>query len=417
MTESDKTTETGNAETTDAKVEVADTNADADGATQATKVETESSSKRTGTRPAWLALLLALVALALATQELWMPAGPDPEVADPSALAGQQMELRLEQLQARLAELNQALVNTDSDLRAAIDALPAPPDTGGLDARQQELVARLERLAGQHATELGALRGRLEALESEFSVGIGNLSARLDQAGRQTARNARELVEQLRLIEIRQLLDMAENAVAISGDRQTATAALRQLNRRAAAGDRPGWSLLSEASSADLAALEAWLPAIAGEDIDRLLSAAESVPRWPIAERTAGPPAGPAQSGQAQDWRARLSQVFGELVRVESLDPGQLSPVEADLARQRIRSLLEVVALTLARREHELSMLLIEKTRLGIEQSFDVDHRDAAATLSLLGELRQALHSPASPPPPERSRRALERLEQLEPQR
>ncbi|MFU8877944.1 MAG: hypothetical protein ACNA7E_07360 [Wenzhouxiangellaceae bacterium] len=307
----------------------------------------------------------------------------------------------------------------NDELHAAIDSLPAPVDTSALQARLesqlderlesrlQSLAGRVEQQAGQHNSELGALRGRLDSLESEFSSGLERLSARLEQADRHSELSARELTERLRLIEIAQLLAMADNAIGISGDRTAAEAALERIVRRSSTIEAPGWQRLHEAAQHDLNAVRDWSPAAGADDIRSLLSTAQAVASWPVGPVTDPPSAhDPEQSG----WRDRFGRIFGELVRVETLDPQQLSPVELDRARQRVQLLLEAGALALARREHAIANELIGQARDAIEQIFDPGHRQVGSALTMFDALAQSLADPAPIPLPERTRAAYQQL-------
>jgi len=375
----------------------------------------EPPRRRRGMLTAWFALLIALAALALASRGFWMP---EPET-QPRTERLAELERQIDRLSERLPRIEQALSEVNDELHAAIDSLPAPVEIPALQARLesqlderlesrlQSLAGRVEQQAGQHNSELGALRGRLDSLESEFSSGLERLSARLEQADRHSELSARELTERLRLIEIAQLLAMADNAIGISGDRTAAEAALERIVRRSSTIDAPGWQRLHEAAQHDLNAVRDWSPAAGADDIRSLLSTAQAVASWPVGPVTdPQSPHEPEQSG----WRERFGRIFGELVRVETLDPQQLSPVELDRARQRVQLLLEAGALALARREHAIANELIGQARNAIEQLFEPGHRQVESALTMLDALAQSLADPAPLPLPERTRVAYQRL-------
>ncbi len=385
-----------------------------------TPAEHASPSRRSSAWIGWLALLFSLAALALALRDFWPMHDP---AVDESAQVDE-TDQRLDAFEEDVTRLRQRLSEVEAGFSNAIEALPAPIDPSTLEDSLQDRLAvlakRLEQQSGQYNSEFGAVRGRLDELESEFSSRVERLSARLDRVGRETDRQERDWLERLRLIEVRQLLATAENAIEIFVDRQTAIAALEQIAGRAALSERSGWERLNEAARLDLAAVEAWSAPAGVEEIRRLMTASDSAAAWPAAVQSqTAKPAGSGADEAAQvepgsGWRDRIGRVLGDLVRVETLDPDRLSPVEQDLLRQRVRALLQAAAMTLARRELDMARDLIEQARVAIETGFDSSHREVAKVLSSLEELELSLASSSGPPQPERTRRALETLEREE---
>lgn len=364
------------------------------------------SPKRSGAS-AWIALLVALVAIALAAYPYWTQwtksdaePGTDPLAAELEALAG-----RVEQVERR----------ADSDLeslRSELEELAAPredsgPSTAALAERIDELGVRLERIQGEQNTGLGGMRSRVEDLESEVGRRLEQFELRLSSVGSNLDEADHDLATRLLLIEVDSLFAIAQDQLALQGDSETARRAWQRGMARLSALEGGEFRALKQEAAREFEQLNEFRTPDTAARVGQLFAMAEAVGEWP------------AQSPQSESkeapespeggWRSRISSVFGNLVKFESVDQDYLGPAEIEIARERIGATLQTAALAFARSRHDLARRLIDEAIAGTRRVFDTGAAPVSDALERLERLATAGGDPR-PPVLEASRAEISRL-------
>jgi len=382
----------------------------------------------------WLAMLLALASLGLASYPYW--SGGQTPVSDeqpgPSASEFEKLVDRvdtirqesvtgIEELRDDLDKLSDALEAEESgpdasvlaeridQLSAEVEAMAeAPgPDASVLAERIDQLSARIERLQGERNTALDGTRERLEELESEvgrrleqFELKLSNVGSNLDQADR-------DLATRLLLTEVDSLFAIAQNHLLAGGDGAVALQSWERAMGRLTTLEGADFQDLKEIARREFRQLQDYRPPDLAMQIERLFRMTDEVAEWPV--KTVQPGQQPDESGRPDGWRARVGQVVGSLVRVESVDREFLGPDEIDMARERVRSTLQTAAFAMVRSRPDLARRLIGEAADAVQRVFDVEAADVAEALNWL-EAAAANDARVEPPDLTESRAEISRL-------
>ena len=335
----------------------------------------------------WLTMLVALVALGLASYPFWahwlQPGAAEP--AGPSASEFERLAGRVDTIRqdsaAEIATMREQL----EELSSAFEADAQGPAAGDLADRIDQLSVRLERLQGERNTAIGGLRTRLEDLESEVGRRLEQFELRLSNVGSNLDRADRDLATRLLLMEVDSLFAIAQNHLMAGGDAGVALQAWERAMSRMAALDGVEFEGLKEAARREFSQLQAYSPPDLSLQMDRLFEMADSVAEWPA--NTIQPGSRSVEPGSDEGWRARLGRGVGGLVRVESVDREFLGPDEVDMARERVRGMLQTAALAIARSRPELARKVIGQAVDAAKSVFDSDAASVAEAVGRLEEI------------------------------
>lgn len=357
---------------------------------------------------AWLGLLLALSALALASRPYW-----EPLVGLSSSDPQRDFEARLDALSARLDDVSSAQASIDAlrgdleglrgridGLREDIDAAEARQrdpagDVERLEQRISELSSRLEASEGSRQDQFSGLRARLERLETQVGERLERFGMRLERFGGELEGADAEHGIRLALVEIDSLLAFAQNRLAFGADVDLAERAWREAVAMIDALPAARFDDLADTARRELARIEEYRPADAESRVRRLYDLVEAADGWPRRGGD-GTPSDEAGEGGGTDWRGRLSSAVDRLVQVESLDGAGPSRIEIDRAAAGIRLTLRSAALALARSERGLAEMLVAEAVGEIPQAFDDQDPAVRSALQWL----RSFEAPADSPPP-----------------
>ena len=306
---------------------------------------------RAGSRGAWFAVLLALIAAGMAAGA-WLDARKRGE-ATATALAQ-----RVEGLEGQLRQLR----------------------TLAQEAQQsaQSLQGKLATLEVRVA-DVGAQREAIEALYQELT------------------RNRNEW----RIAEIEQMIDIAAQQLDLAGNVRGALLALQLAESRLARRDDAALAPLRTALARDieqLKALPAFDPGALGQRIERLAVSVETLP-LAFDERPARPAAaGAAGPGQdAEPWYRRIAaEVWREIRqlivvrRVESPEPPLLAPTQAYFLRENLRLRLLSARLALLTRDATAYRDDLKAAQDWIKRYFDTRSARTSEALAQLEALAGA---------------------------
>ena len=315
---------------------------------------------------AWLALLLALLALALTAWQ-WQDGGggDDPEAA--AAFAA-----RLSSAENRSAEANRTL----DELREEIAALTS----------QQALVAgelaQLARDAGERRDLVESLPGRVENVESALGAMQGIA------AGSRADWLLSEAEYYLQLANAQ--LQLGRNPTLAAYGLELADERVRQLSD-------PVYTPVRRALAREIQALRA-LAATDTEGVSlRLAGISETIDELPLAARIE--PVGtsddtlPAPAGEgrlARAWQA-VTNVASDLVSVRRTDEAvtpMLSPEASYFLRTNLALKFDVARLALLRGEAQEYTQSLDDAADWLSRYFDVESEAVRSTLASIAELR-----------------------------
>ncbi|MEX0915919.1 MAG: uroporphyrinogen-III C-methyltransferase [Wenzhouxiangellaceae bacterium] len=351
---------------------------------------------------AWIALLLALAAISLASHSFWSN-WMDSESGEESSASMAQLEALTDRMER---ERSAAMQRVRGDLdRLADEFEDAGPATAALSERIDRLGTRVERLQGEQNTELGGVRSRLDDLETEvgrrlelFEQRISNIDSGLDRADR-------ELATRLLLIEVDSLFAIAQDQLAVSAEPAAARRAWARGMQRLERLEGGQFRDLKEQARHEFELVEAFRPPDSTANVERLYRLAAEVGQWPGTASRSEPA---DASGDGTGWRARIGRVFDNLVKVENVDRAYIGPAEFDFAREQIRTTLQTAALALVRSRPDLAQPLIAEAADRIRHVFDADAAEVAGALEWLEGV--AGDERIEPPSLEASRAEIARL-------
>lgn len=372
---------------------------------------------------AWLALLLALGALAMASRPYW-----EPLVGLASNDAQPELEARIDGLSARVDEVSSNAESIDalrrgtdrlrtdfeglrSDfeglrgdfeaLRDEIDAVESgqsdpSADIERLERRISELSSRIEASEGSRQDQVSGLRARLERIENQVGERLERFGMQLERFDGELEGADAERGTRLALVEIDSLLAFAQNRLAFGADVDLAERAWREAVTMIESLPPGRFGELADVARRELDRIEEYRPADAGTQVRRLFEMAEAAKNaWP---RRGSDPLASDQPGEAagSGWRARLSSAVDQLVQVESLDGAGPSRIDIDRAAAGIELTLRTAALSLAGSERGLAETLVAEAVREIPQAFDDQDPAVRSALQWL----QAFEVPSDSPPP-----------------
>jgi uroporphyrin-III C-methyltransferase len=282
-------------------------------------------------------------------------------------------------------QCRQFYVSLDQTDAAAADSLAR------VRAEQRALQDRLEDADDdvvalrQSSANLGE---RLDALPSRFM----EIEQRLDavQGGSFDAR------ADLLRSEAEYYLGVANTALALSRDFESAVTALELADSRLAELGNPELSPVRDAIAGELLALRSLrLPDIEGIvfSLGRLSSRADELPmraNLPLSLSTEADDALQVEPGIGRLWVAIKSTVL-DLVRIERADdpvPQALSAAERTLARRQLQLELELARIAALRADEQAFVSGVETAIALLQRDFDSASADIEGALSLLRELR-----------------------------
>lgn len=383
-----------------------------DNGSPASADRTDAGAKRRprGSGPmAGLAMLVALASLGLASYPFWSQ-WLNPDSAEPTAPTASEFD----RLAGRVDSIRQETTAAIERLRDDLDRLSSEvrsedpgPDVGALSERLDQLSTRIERLQGERNTDLSGMRGRLEEIESEVGRRLEQFELKLSNVGSNLDRADQDLATRLLLMEVDSLFAIAQNNLVVSESTGVALQAWERAMARLTALDGAKFEDLKETARREFTRLQEYRSPDVGRQIERLFTLADQVTEWPVKTAQPGTPA--ADTGSDEGWRARLGQVVGSLVRVESVDREFLGPDEIDRARAQVRSLLQTAALAMVRSRPDLARDLIGEAGDAVQRVFDTESENVSAALDRLDEIA-AEAAGTAPPELTESRTEISRL-------
>ncbi len=367
----------------------------------AAEQQSGAAPRRRGRGPAWLALLLALVALAVAAWVAWPVLLEDAETADARALAALEDQLREQAelvvgLQSDLAEHGQASRSRTEQVEQRLEAR--------IESRFGR-VADLERAVGRIEARSEDLPARLDALERELADRTQDsreLRERLDAAIRQLDERGdlerqvdRDLRRQIVMLEAAGLLRSGQDLAELAGDHSAALRAFRRARTRLGALEDARLEQVQRSLAREIEDLAA----ARAPDLHSALAVLERLGRdsqsWPLQLEPA-PVASPEES--PEDWRQRVGATLRSLVRIQARDELGRTQETFEAAREQLRLRLLTAELALARRESETLVVQIDAALALLDEWFRADAeavRSARAELERLRELSLTVESPA----------------------
>ncbi|MDX1626791.1 MAG: hypothetical protein R3323_09780 [Wenzhouxiangellaceae bacterium] len=433
---------------------------------------TESRSARDGGRRsglvAWLALLVALAALAFATRAWWMPrfgwdlpSTPSAEVValrdeldaiaarmDELTTTVEDLETRDDGLAERLSSIEAAREATPSpgDLAGSVGALrdevgdlssalaavrdrePAGPDPAlverldRLENRIGDLASDADRTADRIAARIGdSLDGRIENAEQQARTNRDRLESQ-QQSLADLQRSMRDLEQdlagavdgvgrRLAMTRVEALLSSARQRLHAFGDVEAATSAWTLALDDIAALD--GLDAIERALERELRSLRALDPVAPAEVVRDLQAVAAEIDDWQVPgmsrETTAAQP-GEGPTG----WRARIGAALDGLVDVERVEKAGPSRAEVEGARRDLGAALDAASLAVARGDRELAVLIVERVRERTARIFGSSAPEVREALAMLESVPGRLRAPDPPPLDDALSRLRERLDRPE---
>jgi uroporphyrin-3 C-methyltransferase len=309
-----------------------------------------------------VALLLSFVAVMVAGMLWWQY---------------RQFYVSLDETDAAAAE---ALTRVRAEQRALQDRLAeADDDISALGLSSTTLGERLDALPGRFA----ALEERLDAVQG------GSFDAR----------------GELLRSEAEYYLVVANSALTLTRDFETAVTALELADGRLAELGTPELATVRDAIAGELLALRSLrLPDIEGIvfTLGRLATRADELPLradLPPNLRAAADPGLDAEPGLGRLWLA-IKGTLLDLVRIERRDdpvPQALSAAERALARRQLQIELELARVAALRADEQAFMSGLEAAITILKRDFDAAAVDVEGALALLDELRSFETDPERP--------------------
>lgn len=395
----------------------------------------DSDDRRARSGPlVWLALLLALASLGLASYLYWSNGenSASDQQPGPSASEFGQLVDRVDKIRQETAagigglrdDLGKLSVELEAEepgpdagvLAQRIDRLSAEletladapgPDDSALAQRIDQLSARVESALGERNSAMAGVRTRLGELESEvgrrleqFELELSNVGSNLDQADR-------DLATRLLLTEVDSLFAIAQNQLLTGGTDAVALQSWERAMERLTTLEGADFRALKESARREFRQLQDYQPPDLAMQVERLFAMTDAVAEWPA--RTVQPGQQRDEAGRPDGWRGRMGQVLGSLVRVESVDREFLGPDEIDMARERVHSTLQTAAFAMVRSRPDLARRLMGEAADAVHRVFDVEAADVAEALIWL-EDAAADDAPIDSPDLKESRAEISRL-------
>lgn len=337
-------------------------------------------TSRSGQGVAWLALLLALGAGALAGWQWWqdrlaVDERPGQERLEAEAERVDSLSDQLDRLGSRL----DALDGRDSELADSVSA-----HDQALRSIRDELRASDDEMADQER--------RLETLSSTIDRRFDRLEERIDQqptGAESSAPDVERLERRLALIEAAALLRLGQARAELAGDRSGAVAAYRRASERLEGVEGAGLGRLRDLVADELAALESMQLPEWDAVSERLEALEDGVSDWPGAESDVSS-APEAEIEETESWWQGVRQSVGQLVRVSPRDEAALSPAVFETLAERLRLHLLAARVAVERRDADSLTGHLAQARALVERGYDVSHpvvREALASLKITDDI------------------------------
>lgn len=351
--------------------------------------EDGSTSRGAGNVVAWLALLLALGAAALAGWQWWLSAADD-QAGQLGTRVEQQADA-IESQSGRVSELGERM----DGVEARLDELAR--QVGERDFDPAELRSQIQSQADSDAE----LRQQVASLSERLDQAVSNVESQLEQAGAARSDRIEDALDDARfrlgLVEIAGLLRLGQSRAELAGDPAGAVAAYQLAQSRLGASGDGRLDRLRQLVARELEALQAVEPtdwaALAGR-----LSALESESaQWPMAgaaERSSEE-AGEV-AGDADGWWSSLRASLGGLVRVTPREAAALTPAAVESVRERLRLHLAAAQAAAARRSNGELARHLEVAENLVRTHFDLSSESVSRALESISEAASA-DSPSLP--------------------
>ena len=384
-------------------------------------------ASRGGGVVSWFAVLIALLALVLATQPYWpwqIPGFSGPNDTD-SALTELEAEVRRELQQSQrqqTAELRDASNRIEAQERAMQslqDALDAEQPYAELESRLDTALAELQNRIGQFQGDRNSLEAgmnaRMEAMEARTQRQLEQMAVRLESVGEDLDDTDRNLSERLTLIQVEALLTLGQDRLELDGDAVGASLAWQRAAGRLQSLDGPAFEPLRQSIARERSLIDQYRVDQTALSVDQrfnqLNRIAEQVQGWPLRSSSTevDQPADEQDETTSEGWGARVGQALAGLVRIENVEQAGPSALEAEQARARIQSVLRTAALASAQQDWALNRSLIEWAEEEIRAMLDSSNAAVERALEQLNELK-AEPEPTSLPSLGESRGQVMRL-------
>ena len=356
----------------------------ADGAGATPAAEPAPGRSRTGTAVAWLALLLALAAVAGVGYLAWV--GRDSGAANAENEASiASLADNLDETHASLRELEERLGELSASDSAYADELDS------IEQQLDELLSRYE-----------SMPARLSSLESSVSSLQG------------ISTGAREA---WLLAEAEYYMQIANAQLQLAGNAERALLALRYADQRIRQLADPALIDVRRALARELRALEAMeQPDLEGMSMT-LASLAEAVEALPLREDVTRPEDEPqqenAEAGAIERARASIKSAFSGIVSVRRTDEAVtplMSPDARYFLRANLALRLQSARLALLRGEQAIFEQSLEDAAAWLREYYASDSRAVQSALETIAALREDSFS-VTPPDISESLRLLRQFD------
>lgn len=340
-----------------------------------------SATRRTGNAVAWLALLLALVAVGVAGWQAWLARTGDPIAGIGPRLDEQQAAIdaagqRIDALAGRIETVERRL-NEVTDRFEARDFDPAS----------------LRRAISDRSDAEAALRQQVSALSDRFDQALSDIESRLARVGADRSEHIEATLADARfrlaLAEVAGLLRLGQSRAELAGDTLGAVTVYRQVQTRLRQLDDGRLERLRQLVARELEALRA-VETIDWSSLAGRLSALEmDSAQWPLAglrTRDVDAPAAGEASGEEAGWWSGLRRSLGTLVRVTPRESAPLAPAAVESVRERLRLHLASAQAAVARRNIDELSRHLENAETLIRRHFDTAAEVVASALATLSE-------------------------------
>jgi uroporphyrin-3 C-methyltransferase len=337
--------------------------------------------RQRGAGPSWLALVLALIALAAVAGTLYF-----------GYEHWKNLQTTLVRIDQTMEEAGRYQKELQVNLSAALESFEAQK---GILEKQKQHFSEQQKLLSDQENQLAQERSRLDEQNVRMQETLGAVHQRL-------AKNSTEWMA----VEAEYLLQVANHRLRLEGDVQTAILALQSADSRLKETGDPGWIHVRELIAAEIGSLEAVEPMDWAGLSSRLSGLAEQVDSLrfkgtkplppPSAETEAAAPEDRSMETMLKDgWRGLKSMMVirhhGQPVTA------MFPPDQQHFVYQNLRLQFEGARLALLRRNQPLFNTSLQTAEQWIRDFFDPEDAATQAMLEGIGRLRPVNVNPAMP--------------------
>ncbi|MEM7054576.1 MAG: uroporphyrinogen-III C-methyltransferase [Pseudomonadota bacterium] len=278
-----------------------------------------------------------------------------------------------DQFDARIAAQIESLLQTElqsqSELQQASQATIQAQLDERLTTMLTDLDSRIELLQNQQAEVESNHSNRMQVFEDRNREQFEQMTTRLESVGQELDDTSQNASERLLLVQLEALLAMGQDRLELAGDAAGARMALERALQRLQTQDIAEFAALEQSIRREQGLIEKYLEDDSGLSVERrfirLNELAEQVPEWPAHDQIASSStqSDAASDAAAEGWGARVGQALSGLVRIENVDQAGPSAPEIEQTRIRIQHALRAAALAGARQDWDLNQALIEVVR------------------------------------------------------